>query len=102
MQLPSFHPNLNNPFLKIDNNGLVWISSIKYQLAPEPTKAFIAKVNIEAAMTAADQGEYLDWASSNNDPSWGNYKSVDMATFLLVASDSSPTSAKSGGNYKRL
>ena len=88
---PLSTPNLNNPFLKIDNDGLVWISGIKYQPAPEPLKASIAEVSVEAAMTAADQGEYLDRASNNNDASWGNNESFDTATFLLAASDSSPS-----------
>ena len=92
--LSSSSSNTNNPFLKIDNDGSVWISSIKYQPVPEPPRASIAEVNVEAAMTAADQGEYLDWASNNNDPSWGNNKSLDTATFLLAASDSSPSAQK--------
>ena len=48
--------NSNNPFLKIDNVGSVWISGIKYQPAPKPPKASIDEIDIEAAMTAADQG----------------------------------------------
>ena len=91
---PLSTPNSNNPFLKIDNDGSVWISGIKYQPAPEPPKASIAEVGVEAAMTAADQGEYLDWASNNNDASWGNNESFDTATFLLAASDSSPFAQK--------
>ena len=87
--------SLNNPFLKINNDSLVWISSVKYQPAPEPLKASIAEVNVKAAMTATDQGEYLDWASNNNDTSWGNNESFDTATFLLAASDSSPSNQKS-------
>ena len=76
-----------NPFLKVDNDGTVWISGVKYQPASEPAKASIAEVNVEAAMTAADQGEYSDWASNNNDPNWGNNEFLDTATFLLAATN---------------
>jgi hypothetical protein len=80
--------NPSNSLVKIESNGTVWIGGVKYQPATEPAKATIAEVDIEAAMTAADQGEYSDWAISNNSSSWGNNQDTfDMATFLLAASD---------------
>ena len=92
---PSSSPSSNNPFLKIDTDGTIWISGVKYQPAPEPAKASIAEVDVEAAMTAADQGEYLDWACNNSNLSWSNNnESIDTATFLLAASDSSPSTQK--------
>ena len=81
---PSSGSGPNNPFLKVDNDGTVWISGVEYQPVPEPVKASVAEVKIEAAMTAADQGEYLDWATNNNDTSWGNNELLDTATFLLA------------------
>jgi hypothetical protein len=79
----------SNPLVKIDNDGTAWIGGVKYQLAPsEPVKATIAEVEVEAAMTAADQGEYSDWAVNNNSSSWGNNEeSLDTASFFLVAPD---------------
>ena len=43
-------------------------------------------MDVEAAMTATDQGEYEDWAVSNNHD-WGDNEPFDMATFLLAATD---------------
>jgi hypothetical protein len=79
----------SNPLIKIDNDSTAWIGSVKYQLAPsEPVKASIAEVKVEAAMTATDQVEYLDWAVNNNSSSWGNNEeSLDMASFFLAATD---------------
>jgi hypothetical protein len=80
--------NPSNSLVKIESDGTVWIGGVKYQPATEPAKATIAEVDIEAAMTAADQGEYSDWAISNNSSSWGNNQDAfDMAMFLLAASD---------------
>jgi hypothetical protein len=64
--------NPSNSLVKIESDGTVWIGGVKYQPATEPAKATIAEVDIEAAMTAAVQGEYSDWAISNNSSSWGN------------------------------
>ena len=85
MHKPPGTPSSTNSLVKIDNDGTVWIGSIKYQPAPkaEPVKAALADVNVEAAKTAADHGEYSDWAYTNSDPNW----SVDMATFLLAANN---------------
>lgn len=68
-----------------------WIGGVKYQpTSPtEPAKASLTDVNVEAAMTAADQGEYSDWACSNGDPNWNNSKFVDTVTFLLAAMNTS-------------
>ena len=51
--------------------------------------ASVATVEIEAAMTAADLGEYADWTISNNDLNWGNGELLDTATFLLAATNTS-------------
>lgn len=40
---------------------------------------------MEATMTAADHGEYLDWAYTNTDSNW----SINIATFLLAATNAS-------------
>jgi hypothetical protein len=88
---PPLSPSDSNSLVKINNDGTVWIGSVKYHPSTEPiAQASVAEVNVEAAMTAADQGEYMDWwATSNNDPSWGNSEFNDMATFLLAATDMS-------------
>ena len=77
--------------VKIDNDGTVWISGVKYQPAPKPTmQASVVEVKIKAAMTVADQGEYMDWwTSSNNDLNWGGNDLNDTATFLLAVEDTS-------------
>ena len=84
---PSSSSGPNNPFLKVDNDGTVWISGVKYQPAPEPARASIAEVELEAAMTAADQGEYSDWATNNNDASWGNNELLDTVKFLMATTN---------------
>jgi hypothetical protein len=76
-----------NSLVKINNDGTVWIGGVRYKPASEPATATIAEVEVEAAMTTADQGEYLDWAINNN-TSWGNNEELlDTATFLLAATD---------------
>ena len=81
----------SNSLVKIESDGTVWIGGVKYQpaqpLAAEPEKASIADVDIEAAMTAADQGEYTDWAFTNVDPHWSREEMIDTATFLLAATN---------------
>ena len=81
----------SNSLVKIETDGTVWISGVKYQPASpaEPAKVLLADINVEAAMAAADQGEYLDWACSNGDPNWNNSEFVDTATFLLAAMNTS-------------
>jgi hypothetical protein len=77
----------SNSLVKIDHDSTVWIGGVRYKPASEPATATITEVKVEAAMTAADQGEYSDWAINNN-TSWGNNEELlDMATFLLVATD---------------
>ena len=41
-------------------------------------------------MTAANLGENEDWATSNNDLTWGNDELLDTAKFLLAATTPSP------------
>jgi hypothetical protein len=79
----------SNPLVKINNDSTAWISGVTYQLAPsEPVKATITEVKVEAAMTATDQGEYLDWAVNNNSSSWEIMReSLDTASFFLAATD---------------
>ena len=44
-------------------------------------------------MTTANLGEYEDWATSNNDLTWGNDELLDTAKFLLaVTTPSLPAS----------
>ena len=86
---PSSSSGPNNPFLKVNNDGTVWISGVKYQPAPEPARASIAEVELKATTTAADQGEYSDWATNNNDASWGNNELLDTAKFLLAVTNPS-------------
>ena len=38
-------------------------------------------------MTATDLGEYMDWATSNNNSNWGNNELLDTARFLLAATN---------------
>ncbi|KAN0132343.1 hypothetical protein V8E53_009769 [Lactarius tabidus] len=58
---PSITSASSNSLIKIDNDGTVWIGGVKYHPATEPVaQVSIAKVNVETAMTAADQGEYMD------------------------------------------
>ena len=77
--------------LKLEPDGSVWIGGIKYQPAQitQPAQnlatASIATTEVEAAMTAANLGENEDWATSNNDSTWGNNKLLDTAKFLLAA-----------------
>ena len=82
---PPPNPSASSSLMKINNDGMVWIGGVKYQPAPKPTtQASVAEVEIKAAMTAADQGEYMDWwTSNNNDPNWGGDDLNDTATFLL-------------------
>ena len=40
-------------------------------------------------MTAADKGEYIEWASSNCDPNWNKDRFINMATFLLADTNKS-------------
>ena len=90
-QPPIGTPSNSNPLVKIDSDGTVWIGGVKYQPAspPEPEKASIAEADIEAAMTAADKGEYVEWASSNCDPNWNKDGFIDTATFLLADTNKS-------------
>ena len=90
-QPPIGTPSNSNPLVKIDSDGTVWIRGVKYQLVspPEPEKASIAEADIEAAMTAADKGEYVEWASSNCDPNWNKDGFIDTATFLLADTNKS-------------
>ena len=61
--LPSDTPSDSPIWLKKD--GAIWIGGVQYQpmkpAPPKPMTASIAKVTVESAMTAADQGEYSDW-----------------------------------------
>jgi hypothetical protein len=74
------------PHVKLDNDGAVWVNGVKYHPPPTAEKASVATADVEAAMTAADQGEYEDWAVNNN-TDWGNGDLLDTATFLLAAAD---------------
>jgi transposase InsO family protein len=76
-----------HPYVKIDPDGTVWVNGVKYNPATRSERASVAEVEVEAAMTAADQGEYADWAVSNNS-SWGDNELLDTATFLLADADS--------------
>ena len=86
-------PSASSSLLKLESDGSVWIGGVKYQPAQpaqpaqDPATASIATTEIEAAMTAADLGEYADWATSNNDPNWGNNELLDTARFLLAATN---------------
>ena len=53
---PSSSSGLNNPFLKVDNDSTVWISGVKYQPAPEPMKASVAKVTVGSKTIAMFEG----------------------------------------------
>lgn len=88
---PPLGPASSNSLVKIDNDGTVWIGGVKYQPAADPAvQASVAEVDVEAAMTAADQGEYMDWwTTNNNDPSWGSADLNDMASFFLAAENAS-------------
>ncbi|KAF8264882.1 hypothetical protein EI94DRAFT_1702912 [Lactarius quietus] len=76
-----------------DNTLAVWIGGIRYlpTAVPglEPEKASITEVEVETAMTAADQGEYLDWAINSNDMKWTDNGAIDMAVFLFTNIDTS-------------
>lgn len=84
-------PANSNPLIKIDSDGTVWIGGVKYQPAslPKPTKVSIAEVDVEAAMTAANHGEYADWALTNCDLNWTRDGTFNTATFLLAATNNS-------------
>jgi transposase InsO family protein len=75
-----------HPYVKIDPDGTVWVNGVRYNRPGEPEKASVAKVEVEATMTAADQEEYANWAVNNNS-GWGNDDLLDTATFLLAATD---------------
>ena len=76
----------NIPSVKIDPDGTVWVNGVKYSPPSNTEKASVATVDIEAAMTAADQGEYEDWAVNNN-TDWGDNEPFDTATFLLAGTN---------------
>lgn len=84
-------PSNSNPLVKIDSDGTVWIGGVKYQPAspPEPEKVSIAEVDVKDTMTAADKGEYAEWASSNCDLNWNKDGFIDTATFLLANTNKS-------------
>jgi hypothetical protein len=47
--------------------------------------ASIAEMDVEAAMTTVDLGEYSDWAFNNSNPGWGTTDgTLDTASFLLA------------------
>src|ERR1700761_5269998 len=50
-------PVTPSPNVKIDPDGTVWVNGVKYSPSPNTEKASVAAVDVEAAMTAADQGE---------------------------------------------
>ncbi|KAH9027298.1 hypothetical protein EDB84DRAFT_1563476 [Lactarius hengduanensis] len=80
----------SSTLLKIDNDGAVWIGGIKYKPDHYPARAALA--DVKNAMTAADQGEYTDWAVGNTNPDWGGNADdtlVDTATCLLASVETS-------------
>lgn len=85
---PTAPPISANPNVKVDPDSTVWVNGVKYQPSLNTKKASVATIDVETAMTAADQGEYDDWATNNN-ADWGDSEPFNTATFLLAASDTS-------------
>jgi hypothetical protein len=87
---PSFPPS-DSP-IQLERDGSITIGGTRYNLTRRPPSmpaaASIAEVEIDAAMTAADQGEYSDWALNNGNPGWGSTDGTfDTESFLLVTID---------------
>jgi transposase InsO family protein len=94
---PSFPPSTDSP-IQLERDGSITIGGTRYNLTRQPTlapaTASIAEVEIDAAMTAADQGEYSDWGLNNGNPGWGSTDGTfDTASFLLatINPDTVPT-----------
>ena len=64
--------NSLSTLLQLDDDDSVWIAGVKYKHELEGTTTAITNVN--GAMTAADLGEYQDWANDTAAPKWGSGK----------------------------
>jgi hypothetical protein len=87
---PSFPPS-DSP-IQLERDGSITIGGTRYNLTRQiplaPATASITEVEVDAAMTAADQGEYSDWALNNGNPNWGSTDGTfDTASFLLATID---------------
>jgi transposase InsO family protein len=85
------NPPSDSP-IQLERDGTITIGGTRYHLtrqpAQEPATASIAEVEVASAMTAADQGEYSDWALTNSNPAWGHQDgTLDTASCLLATID---------------
>jgi transposase InsO family protein len=85
----------SDSLIQLERDGIIRVGGVRYQpirsttITTMPTTASIAEVEVNSAMTAADQGEYSDWAYNNGSPSWGtnDIAQLDTESCLLAATD---------------
>jgi hypothetical protein len=94
--MPCVHTAPSNPPsdspIQLERDRTITIGGTRYHLtrqpAQEPVTASIAEVEVASAMTAADQGEYSNWALTNSNPAWGHQDgTLDTASCLLATID---------------